>query len=159
MRILQIASYFCVFSPLLLAGCSVATGKQFTRHSTPAENEALIYIYRPRTLIGNANKPEIRINQNSVGTLYAGGFLSKMVPLGQHNLTLTRDGKGHQWGYPDRSVNLPITRSGGFYFRYTPTMRSGGYSGNQQIIIHSYKFEPVPEAAALEELSDLHQSE
>lgn len=159
MHILQIASYICVLSPLLLAGCSVATGKQFARHPTPTENEALIYIYRPHTLVGNADKPDIRINQASIGTLYAGGFLRTMVPLGQHTLTLTKDSKGRQWSYPDRSVKLPIIRSGVVYLRYTPTMRSGGYSGNQQIIIHSYKFEPVSEAGALEELSDLHQSE
>lgn len=151
-------SLICTLA-ILLTGCSIATGSKFTNQPTPKNNEATIYIYRPQTIIGSAQKPDIKINQTPIGTLYNGGFLVAKVPFGQHKITLSGNGNHHKWSYPDHSINLPISKSGNFYLRYTSSSRGGGYSGNQHIIIHSYKFDPAPEASALEELQDLHHSE
>jgi hypothetical protein len=143
---------------LTLAGC-VATGNKFVREIPANEAEALIYVYRPAGFIGSAQRPDLKIDGVLVGSVASGGFLVKKIPLGRHELRLTGEGNPFKWNFPDRSVVVDIKNSGNYYFRYSPTSRSGMASVGITSIAHSYTFESVSETVALQALGGLNRAE
>ncbi|HEY2135314.1 MAG TPA: hypothetical protein VGH49_05465, partial [Xanthobacteraceae bacterium] len=82
---------------LLLAGCA-AGGPQFRAEANkPAAGRALLYIYRPHTLIGIAN-PDVSIvhlDGRRLTRIRIGGSLAVPVSPGQHTLTATQSMLGN----------------------------------------------------------------
>ncbi len=135
---------------LLLVGC-VATGERFRRETPANPNEAVLYIYRPSGFIGSAQRPDLRVDGELVGSVVSGGFLVKKVTIGRHALVLTGNGNAFTWNYPDRVQEVNINASGNYYYRYAPSSSMRGVN----VMVHSYSFQQVSERQALEELVDL----
>lgn len=159
MRKKDTASIITVWiSAIALTAC-VATGGKFVREAPANESEALVYIYRPAEFVGSAQRPNVKLDGVFLGSLVSGGYLAKRVPLGVHTLLLTGEVNPFIWNYSDRREEFTIERSGNYYFRYTPTSRSGQLSLSVTTISHSYKFQQVSEDVALNEIGELNRVE
>lgn len=145
---------FLLSTALLLSGC-VATGEKFRREVPAHPQEALLYIYRPSGFIGSAQRPDIRIDGENLGSVVSGGYLVKKVTIGRHTLVLTGGGNPFTWNFPDRTEVANINASGNYYYRYAPSSSMNG----PNVIVHSYSFGQVAEAQALEELSSLNRAQ
>jgi hypothetical protein len=75
---------------LLLSGCG-ASGQQFKAEVNPDSNRALLYVYRPSTLIGigNADVPFLHLDGRRLARIRIGGYLAIPISPGRHKLTTT----------------------------------------------------------------------
>lgn len=137
----------------VLSGC-IATGEKFRREIPAGPEEALLYIFRPSGFIGVAQRPDVKVDGQPLGSLVSGSFLVKKVGIGRHELLLTGEGNPFTWNYPDRLETFVIMTSGNYYFRYAPSssMRT------PNVMVHSYSFYPVSESQAMEELINLNHA-
>ena len=84
---------------LLLCGC-VASGQQFKLEAKPDSNRALLYVYRPATIIGigNPDVPFIHLDGRRLGRIRIGGYLAIPISPGRHKLTTTESLLGNDIG-------------------------------------------------------------
>ena len=144
----------------LLLGC-VATGAQFKPETNkPGTNRALLYVYRPHTLIGiaNADVPIMHLDGQRLTRIRIGGYLSIPIPAGQHKLATTESLLGSDTGRVRGETTFSAPSGSTLYLRYTesfktfvPIVLPVGV-----VIVSSgdYRFEYVPEAEALAELAN-----
>jgi hypothetical protein len=92
----------------LLGGCS-ATGKPFVRLDNPGEKEARLYVYRPAHLAQSGIYPTVSLDSKPVGDLKNGGYLTFLVPSGNHSLSFS--GSFVQWMYGDRTYPISVDGS------------------------------------------------
>ncbi|MBI5752531.1 MAG: DUF2846 domain-containing protein [Hydrogenophilales bacterium] len=144
-------SALVILSLALLAGC--ATGAKFAKQSPPP-HETLIYIYRPSQLLGSAQRPDVKINFERIGSLVSGGYLAKRIYPGHHFIVLTGNGNPFTWNYPDWSTTVEAAAGTVHYFRYKSSVKMGAFG-----TAHTYSFEAIPEETALLEIAELNQIE
>src|ERR671910_115357 len=73
---------------LLLIGCA-AEGPRFERQAALNSEVGVIYVYRPLTpVIGRAEDPYVIIAGERMGRLRAGGYLKKILPIGEHKVVV-----------------------------------------------------------------------
>ena len=73
---------------LLLVGCTGATGPVFERHSVIAQNESLVYVYRPSKFDGTTVCFKVYVNDVKQGCLGTNGFLRLSVPPGKTKIKM-----------------------------------------------------------------------
>ncbi len=69
-------------------GCG-AKGKQFSGFKTPEKGKGMVYVYRPSSFVGSAIYYDIKNKNNNdevIGTLRNGGFISKQMLPGKKTL-------------------------------------------------------------------------
>jgi hypothetical protein len=77
-----------VAAALLLAGCA-AEGQRFERQAALNSELGVIYVYRPLTsLVARGEDPYVTIAGQPMGRLRAGGYFKKVVPIGEHKVTV-----------------------------------------------------------------------
>ncbi len=135
---------------IFLTACA-ATGKAFIPAESPGKELARIYIYRPAYLLQSGIFPSISVDEKPVGDLKNGGFVTFLVPAGQHTLSLS--GSFFQWGHPTRQY--PIVAEAGRiqYYKLDPNVRGNGF-----VTTYGYGFGEINEGPALEDLAKLNQS-
>jgi Protein of unknown function (DUF2846) len=102
---LRILIVMCLF--VSLAGCA-ATGRAYEAAPAPAEDRALVYIYRPPTFVGSALNADFYIDGAKAARLNTNGYTWLHVPTGSHVLlqrfpTIFRDIPD-----PDNAISLNV---------------------------------------------------
>lgn len=73
---------------LALAACA-AEGPDFERASLTTADTGVIYVYRPLTsVIGRGEDPYVYIGGENMGRLKSGGYVEKVVPIGEYKVTV-----------------------------------------------------------------------
>jgi hypothetical protein len=144
----------------LLGGCATADGPQFTAQThKPTAGNALVYVYRPSTVIGFANMdvPIMHLDQRRLTRIRIGGALAIQVSPGQHTLSTTESLLGSDTGRIRGETKFSASSGSTLYFRYTETFASISAMptpvGAVVTSTGNYRFEAVPEAEALTELA------
>jgi uncharacterized protein DUF2846 len=148
-----------LLSFLILSGCG-ASGPQFAPDLVkPAPGHALVYVYRPDTLIGigNADVSIMHLDGRRITRIRIGGHIAFPVTPGKHRLTTTESMLGEDTGKIRGETTFSVSAGSTAYFRYSETYKSfvpivlPGV-----VIVHATAnigFEPVPQAEALAELA------
>lgn len=77
---------------LLLSACS-ATGSKFSDMQLPDEGKARIYVYRPSAFIGGGMSFSVGVNQENIGRLKSGGYLTKQLSPGDYDVWAKTEAK------------------------------------------------------------------
>ena len=144
----------------LLFGC-VATGAQFKPEANkPTANGALLYVYRPHTLIGIANPdvPIMHLDGQRLTRIRIGGYLDIPISAGKHKLTTTESLLGSDTGRVRGETTFSVRAGSTLYLRYTESFKTFVPIvlpvGVAVVSSGDYRFEYVPEAEALAELAN-----
>jgi hypothetical protein len=121
----------------LLAGCA-AGGPAFERRAALSNEVGVIYVYRPLTsAIGRGEDPYVIIAGERMGRLKAGGYLKKVVPIGDHKVTVQQSVLLLPT-WPE-SVEVAVASASSTYVkidqRITNVDLSGGATATQQVFI------------------------
>jgi Protein of unknown function (DUF2846) len=144
---------------LLLCGC-VASGQQFKLEAKPDGNRAMLYVYRPATIlgIGNPDVPFIHLDGRRLGRIRIGGYLAIPISPGRHKLTTTESLLGNDTGRIRGDAVVAAPAGSTIYLRYTESIKAivpiPLPVGVVLLSSGSYVFEFVPEAEALAELAN-----
>ena len=145
---------------LFLAGCG-ASGQPFTTGSiAPQKGSSVLYIYRPKTVIGigNPDVSFIHLDGKPLTRLRIGGYLAVPVTPGRHKITTTTSLLGADTGNVRAEAAVAASPGRKIYVRYTEA-----YANFVPIILPKvgalitqweYRLEEVPESEALSELAD-----
>jgi hypothetical protein len=134
----------------MLFGCA-ATGAKFTPHELPNSQESLLYIYRPTRIKQSGLFPDVYINERKIGSLKMGGYLVNALNPGMNDILLKGD--NHLlWGYPPRNHKLNAIAGKSHFYRLDMYMQ-----GWQPVVV-GYKLSEIDEAVALEEITNLNES-
>ena len=149
-----------LMSTSLLFGC-VATGAQFKPEANkPSTKGALLYVYRPFTLIGiaNADVPIMHLDGQRLTRIRIGGYFNVPILPGQHKLTTTESLLGSDTGRVRGETTFSVPAGSTLYLRYTESFKAFVPIvlpvGVAVISSGDYRFEYVPEAEALAELAN-----
>lgn len=87
----NIATWIALPSALLLAGCSTipAQNPGFSGLSSPANGEALVYVYRPKNFTGGGVRYGIDVGQGTVATLPNCSYTLVHLKPGSYRLAAT----------------------------------------------------------------------
>jgi hypothetical protein len=144
---------------LFLSGCG-ASGPQFAPDLVkPVPGRALVYVYRPDTLIGigNADVSIMHLDGRRITRIRIGGHIAFPVTPGKHRLTTTESLLGDDTRKIRGETSFSVAGGSTAYFRYSETYKSfvpivlPGV-----VVVHSTAnigFEAVPAAEALAELA------
>jgi hypothetical protein len=149
---------------LLLMGC--ASGPEFKAElSRPDSGRALLYVYRPDTVIGigNADVPFLHLDGQRLTRIRIGGHMPLPVSPGRHKLTTTESLLGNDTGKVRGETTVNVPAGATVYLRYTETIKSFVpivLPGAVTVIMSGqFAFEPVPEPEALAELAKTRRLE
>jgi hypothetical protein len=143
----------------LLGGC-VASGQHFKVEAKPDSKSALLYVYRPTTIlgIGNPDVPFIHLDGRRLGRIRIGGYLAVPIAPGRHKLTTTESLLGNDTGRVRGDGVVAAPAGSTVYLRYTEGIKAivpiPLPVGVILISQGNYVFEFVPEAEALAELAN-----
>jgi hypothetical protein len=144
---------------ILLAGCG-ATGTQFKPELIKADgNRALLYVYRPDTIIGvgNADVPFIHLDGRRLTRIRIGGYLATPVSAEKHKLTTTESLLGKDTGKVRGETTFAAPAGSTIYLRYAEAFkRITPIALPTGIFVEStgnYRFDYVPEVDALVEIA------
>jgi hypothetical protein len=136
---------------LVVSGC-VATGPKFDGHqSYEVQTEALVYFYRPANALDAAGAPIVSLDSQVFGKLKVGGYLVRVVPVGNSGITATA--LMGRWGFYKSRTTEPtkILPSETVYFRLlSPSPNEGR---------RDLEFARVSEAEGSEQVQYLRVSE
>jgi hypothetical protein len=158
--------WFPVFlAILILVGCS-ASGPAFKPElNRPDSSRALLYIYRPDTIIGigNADVPFLHLDGRRLTRIRIGGHIALPVSPGQHKLATTESLLGNDTGKVRGEATVTVPAGAILYLRYSETFKSIVpivFPGGVAVITSGqFAFEPVPESEALGELAKTRRLE
>jgi hypothetical protein len=142
---------------LLLSGCG-ASGQQFKAEASKPDR-ALLYVYRPSTLIGigNADVPFLHLDGRRLARIRIGGYLAIPISPGRHKLTTTMSLLGNDTGKIRGEATVAAPVGATIYLRYTEGFKAivpiPLPVGVVVVSSANYVFEFVPEAEALAELA------
>jgi hypothetical protein len=148
-----------LMSTPLLSGC-VATGAQFKPETSQSANGALLYVYRPRTLIGIANPdvPIMHLDGQRLTRIRIGGYLNIPISAGKHKLATTESLLGSDTGRVRGETTFSVRAGSTLYLRYTESFKTFVPivlpAGVAVVSSGDYRFEYVPETEALAELAN-----
>jgi len=71
---------------VVMVACASATGPEFTGFEVPAENEAVLYIYRPKSFIGSGAASWVYIDDVKHAKLLNGGYQVHRLEPGVHTI-------------------------------------------------------------------------
>jgi hypothetical protein len=145
---------------LLLAGCG-ASGQPFSTASiAPPKSGAMLYLYRPKTIIGigNPDVSFVHLDGKPLTRLRIGGYLALPLKPGSHEILATTSLLGADTGNVRAKAVVNVPPAGRIFVRY-----SEAYKGFVPIILPKvgavitqmeFRFDEVPESEALGELAD-----
>jgi hypothetical protein len=140
---------------LLLAGCA-AEGRLFERQAALTDEVGVIYVYRPLTSVfGRGEDPYVTIAGQRMGRLKAGGYFKKIVPIGEHKVTVNQS----LFLLPTwpESVEVAVASASSAYIkvdqRITDVGFDGGATATQQVFI-----EEVSSPAGQSEIAALREN-
>lgn len=80
---------FFIGALVLLQGCTtMASGPQFQPGASPAEGQALLYVFRPDQDYARAVAPDMTVDGDKVGTIQNAGYVALKVAPGQHTVDI-----------------------------------------------------------------------
>ncbi|HKQ95207.1 MAG TPA: DUF2846 domain-containing protein [Aestuariivirgaceae bacterium] len=129
---------FLVVTALLVSSCA-AEGPDFKRASIQSTEVGIIYVYRPLTsVIGRGENPYVYVNGENLGQLKAGGYLEKVVPIGEYKVTV-RQTVLFVPTWPE-SVEVAVASGGSAYVKVDQrvtgfTTEGEGATATQQVFI------------------------
>jgi hypothetical protein len=140
---------------LLLASCA-AEGPAFQRQTALSNEVGVIYVYRPLTsVIGRGEDPYVIIAGKPMGKLKAGGYFKKIVPIGEHKVTVQQSVLLLPT-WPE-TVEVAVASASGTYVkidqRVTDVDLSGGATATQQVFI-----EEVPAPTGQSEILNMREN-
>jgi hypothetical protein len=144
---------------LLLAGCASAGPQLDPAANKPGPAGAMVYVYRPQTLIGIANMdvPIMHLDRRRLTRIRIGGYLAVPVPPGRHTLTTTESLLGSDTGRVRGETTFSVAAGSTLYLRYTESFKSFAAvpvaTGAVVESTGNFRFEAVPEAEARAELA------
>jgi hypothetical protein len=148
-----------LFALVALSGC-VAAGSQFKPEaSKPVGNRALLYVYRPDTIVGvaNADVSFIHLDGQRLTQIRIGGYVAVPISAGKHKLTTTEVLLSRDTGKIRSETVFTAPAGSTVYLRYTEGLKSISPivlpTGVYVQSTGDYRFEFVPEAEALVELA------
>jgi hypothetical protein len=138
-----------------MAGCA-AEGPSFERQAALSNEVGVIYVYRPLTsVIGRGEDPYVIIAGKRMGRLRAGGYFKKIVPIGEHKVTVQQSLLLLPT-WPE-SVEVAVASSAGTYVkvdqRFTDVGFDEGTSATQQVFI-----EEVPAPTGQDEILSMREN-
>jgi hypothetical protein len=128
---------------LALAACA-AEGPRFESASLSSSEVGVIYVYRPlESVIGRGEDPYVSIAGEHMGRLKAGGYVKKVVPIGEHAVTV-RQTVLFIPTWPE-TVEVAVASGGSAYVKVDQRITSiGGENGaaaTQQVFIEEVSFD------------------
>lgn len=103
-----------IFAFSMLAGCA-ATGAPFALEKNISSNKAVIYIYRPEIAINCCVSPNIFINNENIGQLKNGGYLSTVVVPG----SITAEAINKNVGFKSLKLTIDAKPDQTYYLRWS----------------------------------------
>lgn len=91
MRVSNLIAFGAIsVSVLLFTGCG-AKGQQFTEFAKPKPNQGLVYVYRPKSLVGGGVYYDIHVTNETTpdfiaGELVNGSYIEIDVPTGESEI-------------------------------------------------------------------------
>ena len=144
----------------LLTGCG-ASGPEFkSQLAKPDGTHAIVYLYRPNTVIGiiNADVPFIHLDGRTLTRIRIGGYMPIRVSPGRHQLTTTESLLGSDTGKVRGETTFTVPAGATIYLRYTESFKSVTPLVLPNVVVIAstgdYRFEAVPETEALSELTN-----
>ena len=149
-----------IIAVLVLAGCG-ASGASFKQEAIESlgENETIIYIYRPDTLVGiiNFDVSFLHLNGKSLGRIRIGGYLPIVVSQGVYDISTTESMFGNDTGKILAQAKFEVKPGPPVYLRYTEDFEHfiPLVIDNFAIVSYSgaYRFELVSPEEAMPEIS------
>ena len=146
---------------LALAGCA-GTEPQDRFESRRPPGGTILYIYRPRTLVGIANMdvPIIHLDGRRLGRIRIGGYYVIPVAPGQHRLTTTESLLGSDTGKIRGDTRFSIAAGSTLYLRYTESFKSFAAVPIPHVGVFvestgDYRFESIAPAEATADIAGL----
>ncbi len=106
---------------IFIQSCSSTGVKDFSQLSPPSSTDANIYLKRLSAFVLSGTRAIIKVNEQTLGSLYNNDFLKINVPPGNQMLTVAGDPLAGVFGRTDIYLNL---KSGESYYFLTG-VRSG----------------------------------
>jgi hypothetical protein len=107
--------YLTIIFCLLIVGCS-STGPLFEQLPPPDKNKALLYIYRPDSLVMLARPASFEIDDEKIVELKNNGYTSLYIPEGKHTVKVLWEMQGF------KPIELNVNLIGGqqYFIRSSP---------------------------------------
>jgi uncharacterized membrane protein YqiK len=147
---------------LLLAGCGATIPRFNAELIKPDSRGAVVYVYRPHTVIGiaNADVSILHLDGQRMARIRIGGYLAIPVSPGQHRLSTTQSLLFVDTGRVVAEANFAAPADSTVYVRYTETFKTftpivlprGGAAVSSSC---DCRLESVPEAEAQADLAKL----
>jgi Protein of unknown function (DUF2846) len=139
---------------LLLCGC--ASGQQFKLEAKPDSNRALLYVYRPNTIIGvgNADVDFLHLDGRRLTRIRIGGYLAIPISPGRHKVTTTMSLLGSDTGRVRGATTFNAQAGSTIYLRYSERLGAVVPIKGGGVVTGSVGFEVVPESQALADLAN-----
>ena len=102
------------FLLVFIQSCSSTGVKDFSQLSPPSSTEANIYFKRLSAFVLSGTRAIIKVNEQTLGSLYNNDFLKINVPPGNQMLTVAGDPLAGVFGRTDIYLNLKAGES--YYF-------------------------------------------
>ena len=113
MKKIKINVLLC-FLLIFIQSCSSTGVKNFSQLSNPSSTEANIYFKRLSGFVLSGTRAIIKVNEQTLGSLYNNDFLKIEVPPGNLMLTVAGDPLAGVFGRTDINLNLKAGES--YYF-------------------------------------------
>jgi len=142
---------------LLLSGCMIATGPNFTQAAPPQNDKALVYFYWPKAFAMAARTSEIFVDGKEVAELNAGGYDYVYVEPGHHVFTQKWPFNPLLGTFVSSAIgfNADLTPEETRYVRFSTGTGAGGYNSIELV----WQLEQVsPMTGANEIAGERHQS-
>jgi hypothetical protein len=144
-----------IFAAPLLVACA-AEGPAFERHTELTSELGVIYVYRPlSTFFARGEDPYVTIAGERMGRLKAGGYFKKVVPIGEHKVTVQQSVLFLPT-WPE-SVEVAVASATGTYVkvdqRITNVEFNEGATATQQVFI-----EEVPSPTGQTEILSMREN-
>ncbi len=140
-----------VLSIFLLASCA-ANGPVFKKEAV-ADNDSMLYIYRPNNMVNCCVAPNVEINGINQGPLKNGGYLFFKLPAGKHKIKIANKSAG----FYELSLELELKAGEEYYAKW-----SVGDLESVDFMLrtskYSYNLASVDNSKAISEISSLKYS-
>ena len=83
MKILRVIALLSIIGTATLQGGCAARGRAFLPAEPPASNNALVYIYRPNSIVGGAIRYHVAEGDNRIVYLIRGGYFPYLAEPGE----------------------------------------------------------------------------
>lgn len=143
----------------LLSGCA-ANGSQYQKELPAADNESVLYVYRPWAFIAGGYVAHIKVDDLPLCKLRNGGFCKLRVAPGKHTVRTVKHGF-QDLGGEERSMTFETEGGKHFFIKYNVNgkLLPTGVTPLPVMGYSTLQLYAVPEEIAEKEIAELRESD